>query len=375
MFWIPATIYQQCFNGILTVLAVWMMFRYSSMPSGRILQGSKNSWLPALLLAVFAFITIGFRAPFYFGDSYYYYINFLHHSNSPLTFTYEAGTEYGWMFLYDVARWVCAPMSKMAQFEFLLSIVAVIYVGGIAIACYRILPRHAFLAMLFVMTCFSFFSYGVNGMRNGVGTSLVLVAMSFLDRKLLHQIIALIICCVAYTFHHSTALPSLCMFLSFYFLRGPKWCIFFWIASILISLITGNAIADIFASMGFDDRMSGYLQDAEQQERMEAMFSKVGFRWDFLLYSSVPIIVGWYTVMKLRIGDRIYKMLLNTYILSNAFWVMVIRASFSNRFAYLSWFMYGLVLLYPLVRFRVFEKQGAVIAALLLYQVVFLWLI
>lgn len=31
------------------------------------------------------------------------------------------------------------------------------------------------------------------------------------------------------------------------------------------------------------------------------------------------------------------------------FWVLVIRANFSDRFAYLSWFMYALVMMYPLL--------------------------
>ena len=37
------------------------------------------------------------------------------------------------------------------------------------------------------------------------------------------------------------------------------------------------------------------------------------------------------------------------YILANTFWILVIRANFSDRFAYLSWFIYSAVLIYPLV--------------------------
>ena len=36
---------------------------------------------------------------------------------------------------------------------------------------------------------------------------------------------------------------------------------------------------------------------------------------------------------------------------------MVIRASFSNRFAYLSWFIYPLVMAYPLLRMNLWEDQ------------------
>ena len=44
---------------------------------------------------------------------------------------------------------------------------------------------------------------------------------------------------------------------------------------------------------------------------------------------------------------------------ANAFWIMVIRAEFSNRFAYLSWFLYPIVLAYPLLKLKIWPKtQG-----------------
>ena len=48
-------------------------------------------------------------------------------------------------------------------------------------------------------------------------------------------------------------------------------------------------------------------------------------------------------------ADPFYASLVNAYLLTNALWVLVIHASFSNRFAYLSWFMMPWVLLYPFV--------------------------
>ena len=72
----------------------------------------------------------------------------------------------------------------------------------------------------------------------------------------------------------------------------------------------------------------------------------------------MPIILAWYIIFKRRIKvDFNYILLLGVYIYSNAFWVMVIRASFSNRFAYLSWFIYPLVLAYPLLKFPIWKKK------------------
>lgn len=54
------------------------------------------------------------------------------------------------------------------------------------------------------------------------------------------------------------------------------------------------------------------------------------------------------------------------YLLSNTFWILVIRANFSDRFAYLSWFIYSIVLLYPLVTHSIVKRQGLWIGTIFL---------
>lgn len=88
----------------------------------------------------------------------------------------------------------------------------------------------------------------------------------------------------------------------------------------------------------------------------------------FLLYSSMPILLGFYILQKRKITDRIYVILLNTYILANAFWIIVINASFSNRFAYLSWFLYPIVLVYPLLKLSIWKDQSRKTALILMFH-------
>jgi hypothetical protein len=82
--------------------------------------------------------------------------------------------------------------------------------------------------------------------------------------------------------------------------------------------------------------MAKYLNAEVSKE----FFSKTGFRWDFLLYSALPIFIGWIATYKKSINDKTYSFILHTYIFSNAFWVLINTAAYSNRFAYLSWFLY-----------------------------------
>lgn len=144
----------------------------------------------------------------------------------------------------------------------------------------------------------------------------------------------------------------------------------FWIGSIFISAVAGGFVESFFTGLGFDDRMDNYLNSTEYDDQ----FSSTGFRWDFLLYSAMPIWLGWYVVIKKKIFNNQYLLLLHTYILANAFWVMLIRASFSNRFAYLSWFMYPLVLAYPLLVLPIWKDQGKKVGMILMTHILFTYL-
>ena len=46
---------------------------------------------------------------------------------------------------------------------------------------------------------------------------------------------------------------------------------------------------------------------------------------------------------------------------------MVIRSSFSNRFAYLSWFIYPVVMAYPLLRMNIWKDQDRKTALILFF--------
>jgi len=154
---------------------------------------------------------------------------------------------------------------------------------------------------------------------------------------------------VAFGIHRSTSLPSIAAVTAAFVIKEPKYAIRFWIASIFISLVAGNAIGNIFAGLGFDDRMEGYFNMQNNANEM-SRFESTGFRFDFLLYSAMPVLMAWYVTVKRNFKDRTFNIIANTYILANAFWVMVIRASYSNRFAYLSWFIYPVVMSYPLLK-------------------------
>ena len=205
-------------------------------------------------------------------------------------------------------------------------------------------------------------SYATNGIRSGLATASLLLGMALfitsIDKK---KYISLLFFAYAYLTHKSVILPIVCFFASYYCIDFKK-SLYFWIFAIFTSLTVGDAVSNVFMGLGFDDRLEGYLTDVDYSG-----FSRAGFRWDFLLYSIMPIWLGYYILVKKGIQNRIYEVLISTYVLANAFWVMVIRAQFSDRFAYLSWFMYAIVIAYPLFSINIWGNRQGRIARNILY--------
>lgn len=331
---------------------------YKQQTAKNVLKGNGNFTLAALL-SVIVILFFGTRPVSYaFSDTALYghlFTNIEALAGVDTVNLHENEGGFTWLML------VCRPFMDASGF---MLVVAIGYVGFMLFACQKLMPNNPLAAVIFNLGSFSFYSYGTNGIRNGLACSMILLGLAFMTKNRKEQIIGIAICAAASYIHRSAALPFLMALSSLYIIHKFKTAYTFWIVSIFLSLILGNTVANLFASLGFDDRMSGYLNNTEA---ISSEFSSTGFRWDFLLYSSMPIILGYYIIIKRGIRNRTYEFLLNTYILSNAFWVIVIRAAYSNRFAYLSWFLYPIVIAYPLLRLPVWESdQGKYFKRILL---------
>lgn len=354
---IPATLYSPIYNWLIFGLCMIVVFRNYNVEDNRLIYAPTSLPISAILLTLFLILLIGMRPSSYvFGDSYFY-----EHTYRTFAYDYESpnlSSEWIW---HNMNTW-CKDMG-LSVYNFFL-IVDIFYFGLMLLCCWRLFPNNTWIAVLFFFASFSCYTYSVNGIRNGMGTSIVLLAVTFLIEKDWKKYISIPLMLIAFGIHRSTSLPSLAALAAFV-IKEPKYAIRFWIASIVISLLLGNYMGNFFAGLGFDDRMDSYFQGQENIREM-SRFSGTGFRFDFLIYSAMPVLMTWYVTVKRNFKDRAFNIIAITYILANAFWVMVIRASYSNRFAYLSWFIYPLVICYPLLRMNIWEDQDKKTAQILL---------
>lgn len=280
--------------------------------------------------------------------------------------------------LFALFRTWCKSMGFSATtFLFLIELG---YVGFMLVAFKKFLWEDTLFAVLFFFSAFSFYVYGVNGIRNGLACSICLAAFAFVIKDK-NYVVGCALLFAAFAIHKSTLLPIAALVGALSVIKKPKLALIFWLGSIPLSLMAGGPISNFFMGLGFDDRAEAYMSGANAQY---GNFSNTGFRWDFLLYSAMPVWLIWEAQKKIErmreemggvcheeeesgvygagiLADaqsmRIFNILSTIYLLTNAFWVMVIKASFSNRFAYLSWFMYPLIIAYGVVRLHIWDDQ------------------
>lgn len=301
------------------------------------------------LLAIFAVIYIGFR-PIHavFVDMGAYAEALVRLQNGAKT-----------AFAQDIGFSIFILVSsKIMNPNFFFLICAIVYVVPVFLACRAWSPSYWQLLFVAFLSSFCFWAYGVNGIRNGLATSLLLYAFSrgsFWPRVLFTAL--------SISFHKSVALPALGFYLASTRLN-IKWFFGFWLLSIPLSLIFGSFWESLFSALGFaDDRFAMYLTTSLEGKTV----TDTRFRFDFLLYSASGVAAGFFYVYKMHFEDFLYKQILGAYLFSNAMWILVIRADFSNRFVYLSWFLMAFIIFYPPVKAKIFQQQGVTALLLLLY--------
>lgn len=306
----------------------------------------------SVIIALYVIMTIGGYPITLYDDKYNYANSFLHINLEEINKSKDKGWSYYTLYVRSVTS------SK----DFYFYLTALIYVAGYYIFALRFISsKFIFYFLLAVFSSFGFFSYGVNTLRAGFSLALLLIAFSVYKKLPLFIIFATfsVLC------HKSMAIP-LAAFVVTIFYNKSQFFLYIWITALLIAAVNLGAVSGFIQSKigGFDDRGVGYLKAKDTAY-------KTGFRIDFVTYSLIPIVVGYYYIFKLKVKDVIYIRLYNSYILSNSIWLLVIRMNYTDRMAYLSWFLIPFILLYPILKYKLPINQrrylNITIAGILLF--------
>lgn len=313
------------------VVAVVVLYVVYLQAQKRELSSGHMWWCLALVVVVG--ILMGYAPMADYGDKFNYAAGF-----RTLAMGWEAdvGRDAGWHYY----TWVCGRFLTVTQY-FILT--AIIYSMGFFVIANHVSPAYRTSVFLMYLSFFLFVGYATNTIRGGFASALLLMAVSQFEKR---KIWFIILAFAAVQCHKSMWLPVGAFVLA-YFWTSNRWALVFWAISIPVSAVAGHYFELLFAPF-----VEEIAQDSSSYLTAEGESNnyKVGFRLDFILFSLAPVVWGWYQIEKRRLKDFLYGQLYRTYLIANFFWILVIRAPFSDRFAYLSWMFGPLLLLYPIVR-------------------------
>lgn len=349
--WVPLQYYSAYFElavffSILTVL--WQC--HADLALKKDIASINGTW--GAIASIILILYIGLRPVSYvFGDTINYAKDFMETAHSSKPFLWKWENE--WLF-YNMSNW----FAKFSDIHTFFLTCAMLYIVPLWLACIRIFKNYYYIPLLIIFGMFTFWTYGVNGIRNGIGASIFILALTYVNN--LPAMLSLFL--IAIGFHSSVVLmigaAGLAWFIknSYYYLSG-------WITCVAVSYVAGGWIQAYFASFGLiagDARFGGYLTGDNMAGELVQM--EMVFRWDFLIYSAIGVAVGYYFIFRRNYRDEYYHWLYNIYLTTNAFWVLLIRAAYSNRFAQISWFILPLVLIYPFIKKRFWINQEKYLA-------------
>lgn len=340
---IAARNYYTIYLILVTIITLITYFKYDKKNGNITYPLNKRKKDGTFILAILMVLFIGYRPESSVFVDMMNYITYYHALYEGNIFIFDKEAE---NLLFDnYLAWVG---SQNLGTSFLFVSISAIYFICTYIACKRMFPRDTLAAYLVFLAAFSTFSYGTNGIKAGAAASIFLMALAYRDNLK----VCILLTLVSWGFHHSMMMPIVAFILTFIY-KNSKVYFAAWCLCLLIAVFHITFFQQLFADILSESDESGanYLYSSGLD-----WGGRTGFRLDFVIYSAMPILVGYWAVYKKKLQlSKLYTCLLNLYMTLNGTWMLCMYANFTNRIAYLSWFLYPIVLIYPYLN----ENWGA----------------
>lgn len=330
---IEAKAYSFIYLLLVSIYSIIIFAEYSRKRDANAVVYNAKSIGKLPIFIAFLIIFIGFRPESYAFVDMKNYVAAYH------TFYENVPFEWDWTaenFILD--NFLAYVGSQNLGTTFFFVVLAAIYFGCAYWGIRRLFPRDTTIAYLTFLGAFSTFSYATNGVKAGTAASLFILAISYYRK----WIICVPLLVIAWGFHHSMVMPIAAFVLAM-FVKNPKLFFWGWLFCLVCAIAHVSYFQQLFASFA-DEKGASYLNSTNSN-----WGGKSGFRLDFVLYSAMPVLMGYYAIYKHKIKSKTYDILIKIYLATNGIWMLCMYAEFTNRIAYLSWVIFPLVLIYPVL--------------------------
>lgn len=344
---------------VTALLTVFVVMRYSRYDNSRLQKiaakgdgpGTRTLWVLPVALGVW----IGLRPiSSYFVDmvnyDLFYKVFALGHD-----YTFRWDTEN--VVFDNLFYWMGSH--EWAVGVFFLTVSCVYFLGTFA-ALRRMFPYDTTFAYVAFLGAFSTFSYGTNGIKAGMAAAVFLLALAYWGRP----VWCIVLLLLSIGCHHSMIVP-VAAFGAAWLVPRPRWAAALWVLCMVLALAHVTYFQEIFSSNA-SEHANEYLKFDDT-----AWGGKSGFRWDFVLYSAVPVVTAFMALAR-GYRSRFFNTVFTTYLITNAVWMLCMYVPFNNRIAYLSWLLYPVILVYPYLDRPFMRHQYRMAGALLVLQLLFL---
>lgn len=321
-------------------------------------QRSDNSGT-ALVLAIILALFIGFRpVHMVFADT----IGIAQYYQSVLNSNFEFRSDVENLLFDNVLLWMASEGFGVSAFFLICSFTYFIVRWW---SCKKMFPQNTWIAYLIFLGAFITYTSSVNGFKAGMAASLFCCAIACkrdIPKRWWRPAFFL---ALSFGVHHSMHV-CIAGYLVCLLYKNTKVYLAFWIFALACAVLHVSYFQMIFAGMT-DEKGAAYLNTDG-----DALWL-TGMRYDFVLYSAMPILLGWYIMFKRKIQIDGYNFILNLFLLMNGMWLLCMYANFTNRIAALSWFMYPIVICYPFLKGYNMQKltNNLSIAKIMFYQLGF----
>lgn len=330
---ISAEYYYYLYLLIVTVASLLLFNKYSKH-TGLSYNNPNNRATIILVLFLVLFVGIRPTNAKYFVDMVGYAATLDLYDNDIFYLTTDTDN-----LIFDnlIMWWGCNSLGKTSFFL----LISTIYFVTAFIGIKKLFPKNEYAAFLVFLGAFSTFSYATNGIKAGAAASIFICALGFWnENKTTSRIISVALIAVSYGFHHSMQLP-IAAFILVLLIKNPKYFYGAWCISVVLAAFHVTYFQNLFGWLT-DEQGAGYLLVDEAKSEV-----RIAFRPDFIVYSAFPVIIGFYYEIKKHLTTKTYSFLIHLYTLLNTIWMLCMYAEFNNRIAYLSWFLYPIVIIYP----------------------------
>ena len=329
--------FSQAFIHTILTIIPFLFYVMVSIKKNRKYELGKVSIVSCVALLLIMGILMGLTPVEEGADKYNYMMEFLGVSENRTS-------EPGWMLYVGICRLLFG-----SNFILYFVFTALFYSFLYLFVAYKLFPKDV-VGYFIIMTvgAMGFVGYGDNAIRSGMSIAVFLFAISFPNKAK----VSLLLILLSLLIHRATVLPVSAYFATF-FIKNKKLWELFWVICLLLSILNMD-LSPLYQKFGFvDDKVDRYVDTIGGVNDYDSRF-----RFDFLIYSVVPLYISNIWMNKYKYYNAFYSHMYNTYLLSNAMWLLVIRMAFTDRMAYLSWFLIPILVLYPVLTYEVRMKNA-----------------